>query len=373
MAVLIFHPSKTYGGTEKLFYEFYVYCKNQNIDVKYCDYSNGVIFKQLQLSDRIIYKEEDTNIPTRYTLVATADVFVKHKINNLNNKISLWVTHKWQLLNYARTTRIVKYLGYTDLVRRVMLHLNMRILIKIDKLITYLLRYDSLIFFSLMTYQKTSEVFDIPQKSKVVNLPYRPQLINKGARNILSNKSISFGWLGRLDKDMIGILHNIIWLLSAISSHTQKIYILHVIGSGNMAHKIKEGWINKKLHIIKYRSMEYTNALEFMNNNVDIGIGRGIVQLDCCSLGIPFIRADINIRKKLLRKQFQYGFQDEDDRLDKYPLETMIKDSVENYRELSLKSLKYIREKHDYNTQMATLLYSVKCAKAKTKDILKMI
>ncbi|MCH5324690.1 MAG: hypothetical protein J1E39_05690 [Eubacterium sp.] len=105
--------------------------------------------------------------------------------------------------------------------------------------------------------------------------------------DFVKKDTISFGWLGRLDRDKIYSIINLADNLMDIQ--TDKKIEFHILGDGNSRSFIKIAKYSPKIQFIFTSYMYGSERDKYMKEHIDIVMAMGISAIDAAVLGIPTI------------------------------------------------------------------------------------
>ena len=129
---------------------------------------------------------------------------------------------------------------------------------------------------------------DFPQNYIPVFVPSSDK---KAITNLINNQEINIAWLGRLDKDKINSLLNILDNFNKYKTIKKK--IIHIIGSGTEEFLIKPD--NYKSLEIKLLGRKTNEELDnYIVNKIDILFGMGASLLEAAKLNVPSVLVKIS-------------------------------------------------------------------------------
>lgn len=273
--VFFLQTEKPIGGSQILFldlaayiaqhydeYEAY-YINYQNEIVEEMYHGSGIHFLDVETCDYSQFEDATFFIAVNYILYLSA------KIEKLKNaKICTYFYHPHV---------------YSWLQKQVYYRKQNRL-----DLLNLLCRTDSYCFMDDSNFIAALKLGNMP-----FNKYYLPVTLHD--RNIQALKSydfvkkdtISFGWLGRLDRDKIYSIVNLADNLMDIS--TDKKIEMHIIGDGNSRNFIKIAKYSPKIRFV-FTSYMYGNERDnYIKEHIDIVMAMGISAIDSAVLGVPTI------------------------------------------------------------------------------------
>ncbi|MBR6721937.1 glycosyltransferase [bacterium] len=263
--IIFFLPSKILGGYETCFFRWAKFlseklCQN----VYFIDYKDGICTNELAKSKVKLIKYKDgkiLNLPAHSVTILPITWAYQFKLSFLKNtKFLFWVAHPKALTWLAcRSKKSIKFL---------------------EKFIKNADKYKAIKCMDLSCKNSIRNV-DLSERYLPV---FVPSTNLKASRNLINGQEINIGWLGRLDKDKINSLLNI--LENYNNYETSKKKIIHIIGSGTEENLVKpEHYENIEIKLLgRVMNKELDN---YMINNVDILFGMGASLLEAAKLNIP--------------------------------------------------------------------------------------
>lgn len=366
--ILIYFPSRRFGGSEILFVEFFYYLTKEGHEVLFVDYADGVCKQKIkqELKPLVISRENLVDFDfDSWTLIGSTSHFMEicntHMRGNI--KVLLLVLHKFHLLNLFSFSRIYKqtansknkffeffkFFEYSNWSEK-------------SILINKLINKNSFVYFNKTTLDLHKTFFNFNKKIKIIDLPFKSSnnLIKKIKKNLNNQLVINFAWVSRLDSDLFDSIKKIIFFIdnTYLKNHE---FILHIVGNGKYKDRISK-IKSKNLKVVIVGPLFGINLYNYLHRYIDIGIGRGTVNLDFSSCRIPSILTSLPLKKKMEVKQFILGYEKLDNHSGKMNFHEILKFLINNYEKsqhLSLFNLK----RHDSDIIYNKIYHqSIKCS-----------
>jgi len=124
------------------------------------------------------------------------------------------------------------------------------------------------------------------------SLPYVPVTLSSEKEEYIPLKrvapnKINIGWMGRLDKDKIFSLINL--LDNLVKLKTEEPIDIHIIGDGNARNRIVFQKYAPKIRFIFTSTLYGAVRDQYIRENIDIMIAMGISALDTANLSVPIV------------------------------------------------------------------------------------
>ncbi|EPP8196541.1 hypothetical protein ACUVGL_000959 [Campylobacter lari] len=283
--IYFYYPSHVIGGAELLFSRIANYLASLNYNVGYIGFKDDIVLSLLNLKVNFIITSDIIALPDDSVIIThPARCFEIPKIITNKTNYLFWVLHIDELkhinqfykLNNAYTKKVI-----TKMIKH-------KALVDIDKQTTQTIEY----------FSKTKMTYE----SKI------PVMLNnccfKIRKKLLFQNAINLAWIGRLSRDKIYSLINILYNLENISLKNTEIYF-HIIGDGECNHKLKKTYNN--FHIIQHKTIAPNQLSSFLIQHIDLVFAYGTSLLEAEKLGIPTI-APYYTTNKTFSNEFVWGF-----------------------------------------------------------------
>ncbi|MBO6523630.1 MAG: hypothetical protein JJ971_07400 [Balneolaceae bacterium] len=341
--LLIYFPSRRYGGSELLFLEMLAYFKNKKVNVNITDYKDGVLFEKLDYEDnslKINISDERLKEKEYYVISAIShiDKLCESPLAD-SSIISLLLLHEFHALNFYVSSKFLKKVQSKKILKKFMR--IERVNFKVNKKIFFdLVDNNGVVYFNKNTRKLHQYLYEINKEALFVNLPYKSRNKSKPVFKEIGD-TINFGWVSRLDKDLFPSLMTIISLLNKANTKGKKCY-LHIIGDGKYLKHLKEREV-RNVKIVFTGALFGDDLYDYLNKNIDIGIGRGTIILDFASAGIPSIVTPLTILNNITVDQFILSYERLDDYSKKYSLQGIMRELLNDYKIISEKTFETLK------------------------------
>lgn len=316
-SLTFFYAAPKVGGIQLLFIRLANYLSDLNYKVYYIDYTDGFSRDKLNKKVNII------NYFGNNVLTINHDTFLITPLSNLISiltgkiilskkvKLFFWCVHPYELLDFFPliiTFKKIFNLGSQKIKKYLDLLFKKDIII-LKNLTEFLYNYNSFVFMDNETFTKSKELLEL----NIDNPNYLPIPLEKSLKipnyNLINNDEINIAWLGRLVDFKIFPLINLIENSNISVQKFNKKINLHIIGSGNKEHLIKNINISDKLNIIYKGTMVGNELEEYLLNKVDILFAMGTSCLEGARLGIPSVCYDYSYNYIHLDYKFNWLYQ----------------------------------------------------------------
>jgi len=235
------------------------------------------------------------------------------------------------------------------------------------------IKNNSLMFMDSSNLYNTYFKLNLKNSKDVEFLPI-PVRLSKKNKKINGNKVLSVSWVGRVEGFKFNIL---IYILNKLSKYCFEKNIeihFHLIGDGTLLEEVKKiKFSNNLLKIKVYGNLNYKDLIILLYDKVNLSFAMGTSALDSAKIGIPTILVDYSF-KKIKNYKFRWIFDTENFDLAHeienneyrgpvYSLNEIINQYLKDKKKLSIKSKKYVLEKHDINILSKTFLKKISNSK----------
>lgn len=347
--IFFYYPAKNIGGAQLLFVRAARYLsEHTDEEVFFVDYIDGfsaellkdtkVKLIEYQKGEKIEIPEDSVAILHLGYVNQIRDFF---KISN-NDRFVFWSIHP---SNIAAKIKL-PYFGYvTSKVKRK----------AIGNTITNLCDKGMIRFMDYSNYAAASGAYLFDY-----DVDYLPIFIEDGAlRKVLSfhrpqGRPLSFLWVGRLDEDKV---YTPILFMNELERHASKYKLqFYIIGTGDKEELVKQRCNDYSYPIHFIGRLSGKELDDFIDDNVDVGIGMGTSMLEIAKRGKPVILKTPVSKNKVNIKFFDYVFLHEEYAytIDTPPipvegmcsLENKIQQLFDNYSDIARKDYDYLCKNH---------------------------
>ncbi|WP_164111729.1 MULTISPECIES: glycosyltransferase [Sphingobacterium] len=285
-SITFFYPSKTVGGAEFLFLRLAEQVsKLGSVRVKYIDYRDGFAKSRIEsngLDIDIIEFCDHKKIAINYNTVVITPLSNIFEVNNYLR--GLFKLYFWSIHPFGLKDAIVSNHKYS-------LFSNPR-MDRYGKDIDFLLSKNGLTFMDGSNLYYQQETF----KFKTTVDDFTPIFCpaRKGGTRKINEEEVNLGWLGRLDKDKIYTVKNIISHIQKFCEQNKNIKIVfHIIGDGKERVNLSKVNTTDNFSMVLINTLLDDELTEYANNKVDVFFAMGTSSLELASMGKPVVLVDL--------------------------------------------------------------------------------
>ena len=280
-----------------------------------------------------------------------------------DSRVIFWTCHP---NNFVPDLHYLNFLGdgFKKFFLKVFLYTYYK---KSKNFVKYLLKENSLFFMDQTTLKNTSYFLDI----SVENPEFLPIAIEKSSleNSLMPLEKVTLFWIGRLVDFKYFILEKLILDLERLVPNLN--FSLKIIGDGPYLKNLNSLKSKVSYEISIEREIENNKLDDYLINNCSILFAMGTAALEGAKLGIQTILLDIsykrisqvyNYRWLFERDGMTLGENIKDVSLDSSnddSLELRIKEYLENFKEISSKTLKYFDNNHNLENTSSELLKKI--------------
>lgn len=354
-----FFPYRGVGGVPVLFLRLANYLSNLNMyNIFLIDYEDGYMAQnydkqkniQLVLYDtqkNIYFKHDDIVVFQSMPLwgMPTCLKFSE------KTKLIYWNLHPYNMFGYASS--IGKYFKNKLVQKLVTLGFRYQIYLNDRKAIKTFHEKNALFFMDGENYKQTQTWLDVQLNNPI----YLPLIIDNIENRKLDYQpkanTINCIWIGRIGDFKVHILIYTLKKLNEIARNSNQKIIFTVVGTGEYLEYLKEEV--KFFSNIQIIFIEYIDPgdLKDVLQNMDMGFAMGTAALDFAKYGLPTVLLDFTYKEIKEDYKFDWLYDTQNYILGREisenmceisnkSLENMIKDLLENYQSISLKSFQYV-------------------------------
>lgn len=271
---IFYLPSRIVGGYEFLFMRLASFLADEmKLDVYYVDYDDGFVKGQLSKTNVkfLSYEKERKQIGLLQPVNLIAPITMSCEVPRLKNsksKFIFWCAHP----------KSIEWLSYRSGLSGKAFN---NFLLKLNKV-------KSVCFMDEACWQGAinSSKVDFEEVYVPVFAPEKQMPFHSNG-SLVDYNEINLGWLGRLDRDKIYSLINV--LDNLYNLETNKKRNIHIIGDGDSKDLIDVQKYSDKINIIFAATLINDQLNQYLQKNVDILFGMGISALEAASLKIPSV------------------------------------------------------------------------------------
>ena len=365
-------PEKKVGGVSILFLRI-----SKNLSEKFfkktylIDFEDGYMARSLSEKDKFIKYHpskkiilgRDESSPNTIIFQSMTPWSIFKNIVSEDSRVIFWTCHP---NNFVPDLHYLNFLGdgFKKFFLKVFLYTYYK---KSKNFVKYLLKENSLFFMDQTTLKNTSYFLDI----SVENPEFLPIAIEKSSleNSLVPLEKLTLFWIGRLVDFKYFILEKLILDLERLVPNLS--FSLKVIGDGPYLKNLNSLKSKVSYEISVEREIENNKLDDYLINNCSILFAMGTAALEGAKLGIPTILLDIsykrisqvyNYRWLFERDGMTLGENIKDVSLDSSnddSLELRINEYLENFKEISSKTLKYFDNNHNLENTSSELLKKI--------------
>jgi hypothetical protein len=300
-SITFFYPSRITGGVEYCFLRLAEYLSvNSGRKVNYIDYKDGFSFNKLASGpvklieytpNQLNEFEEDTCIIAPPSCIPT--LISDFKFSERTNFV-FWYLHYFNYLHLFPLSNL--YDEESTIVISDCIKLLHREFECSKKGLNFLYEHEALVFTDIENLHINKELFDLDISShKLIPVPIN-QVSHEIRSELVSEKEINIGLMGRLSLDKIYPLMHILELATEYSQEKQKKIRVHLIGAGECTSLFEQFNNINNLELIFCGTLVDEVLREYMSTNIDILFSQGTSALEAARLHIPSVLLDISFR-----------------------------------------------------------------------------
>ena len=372
MKLFFCFPEKKIGGVSILFLRVSsVLSKKFSRDTYLIDYKDGYMAQNLDEEDKLIPynpsaevdlegKKSNENIIIFQSMTPWS---IFKNIVSEDSRVIFWTCHP---NNFIPDLHFLNFLGdgFKKFFLKVFLYTYYK---KSKDFVKYLLKENSLFFMDRTTLKNTSYFLDI----SVENPEFLPIAIEKSSLEnpLVPLEKVTLFWIGRLVDFKYFILEKLILDLERLVPNLS--FSLKVIGDGPYLKNLNSLKSKVSYEISVEREIENNKLDDYLINNCSILFAMGTAALEGAKLGIPTILLDISYKRISQAYNYRWLFERDgmtlgenvkDVSLDSSnddSLELRINEYLENFKEISSKTLKYFDNNHNLENTSSELLKKI--------------
>lgn len=352
----IFFPSRRYGGSELLFIDFFRFLKGKELNVLFVDYNDGVCLENVSIDEKRNFidildfkKEIEKTSSIIFTSISHIEQLKYAEVGG-KNKVALLVLHKFHALRFFGLSGVLRRISTNNILFFLCKKIEYKTWDRISSLFRTMLEKQGLIYFNKTTYDFHSRCFQLNFNPEIFFLPFKN--LNRETIELKPSFSeeniINFGWVSRLDKDLYISLKIIIKFLDN-NLWNNRVLKLHIIGNGDYKSKLTQ-IKTSRLKLIFNNSLFGKDLYSYLNKNIDIGIGRGTINMNFSSCKIPSVLCYYPLSNDVLRKQFVLGYEKLDNHSGAKSFPDIINFIIDNYKDCQIKSFDSLK---NYDSNLA--------------------
>lgn len=297
--IVFFYPSMIVGGAEYLFMRSALFLsKDKNLNVKYIDYKDGFVAKQLKDKNIEIINCNSlckTKVP-KDSIVICPLSSVFDVIFDLTGDFSIlfWSIHPTGLSNaiesYLKFSKVDSNLIYKD------------IQLLIDK--------------KSVTFMDGANLFYQKEKFQLLNVKeeFLPIFCLEREMNIGEKKrktqNIHLGWLGRLCIEKVNPLINVLRHLKKYAEENQNDqFVFHIIGDGDKKDLIVKEIMPDNITIKYLGTLTGDVLYNYIYQKIDLVFGMGTSVLEVASLKKAVVLVDFSFKEMRLDNNFRWLYE----------------------------------------------------------------
>ena len=365
-------PEKKVGGVSILFLRISKNLSEKFIKKTYLiDFEDGYMARSLSEKDKIIKyhpsekiilgKDESSYNTIIFQSMTPWSIF--RNIVSEDSRVIFWTCHP---NNFIPDLHYLNFLGdgFKKFFLKVFLYPYYK---KSQNFVKYLLKENSLFFMDQTSLKSTSYFLDI----SVENPEFLPIAIEKSSHEnlLMPLEKITLFWIGRLVDFKYFILEKLILDLERLVPNLN--FSLKIIGDGPYLKNLNSLKSKVSYEISIEREIEHNKLDDYLINNCSILFAMGTAALEGAKLGIPTILLDISYKRISQAYNYRWLFERDGmtmgenikdvslDSSNEDSLELRIKEYLENFKEISSKTLKYFDNNHNLENTSSELLKKI--------------
>ena len=365
-------PEKKVGGVSILFLRISKNLSEKFIKKTYLiDFEDGYMARSLSEKDKFIKYHpskkiilgRDESSPNTIIFQSMTPWSIFKNIVSEDSRVIFWTCHP---NNFVPDLHYLNFLGdgFKKFFLKVFLYTYYK---KSKNFVKYLLKENSLFFMDQTTLKNTSYFLDI----SVENPEFLPIAIEKSSleNSLMPLEKVTLFWIGRLVDFKYFILEKLILDLERLVPNLS--FSLKVIGDGPYLKNLNSLKSKVSYEISVEREIENNKLDDYLINNCSILFAMGTAALEGAKLGIPTILLDISYKRISQAYNYRWLFERDgmtlgenvkDVSLDSSnddSLELRINEYLENFKEISSKTLKYFDNNHNLENTSSELLKKI--------------
>lgn len=302
--ITFFFPSRVIGGAEFLFFRLAKSLSyEENYEIAYIDFSDGVVtnwcmeeklnIKLIQYSGyrRICIDDEQIVVTPLSSIFELGDVLVG------NFRVFFWSIHPKGLEQTISNKNRFKFFKNP--------------FSKYGCDIEFLMSKNGVAFMDGPNLYIQAKTFNF----NFIDLEFLPIfcLERTGSAREVDDSRVNIAWIGRLSRDKISSLQNIIDHAIQFCAKNLDLYIdLHIIGEGEDRDKLVNSEGLRNFRIIFLGTIVGDELTTYIGNNVDVVFAMGTSSLETASMKKPTVLVDFSYAKIPDTNKFQWLFQSND-------------------------------------------------------------
>lgn len=299
--IIFFYPSRVVGGAEYLFMRSALYMTQQlQLDVKYIDYPDGFVAKQLVDTNVELLLFEDyrkIQVPCNATVISPfSSIFDVVFDLRGDFKVLFWSIHPVALSDTIKSNARFSKSGRAKLYREIQLLIDKQAVCFMDG--------------SNLDYQKKEFEFVLEKEDFVPIFCLEkntPSLAKKTLTDV-----IHLGWLGRLCKEKVHPLINVLRHLKEYAvQHTTASFVFHIIGNGEEQHLVEMEQMPLNVEVRFLGVLTGVALEEYIYTNIDVMFGMGTSTLEVASLHKAVVLVDFSFNEMELNNRFRWLYESE--------------------------------------------------------------
>ena len=272
------------GGAELLFIRCALYLADiESFDVYYVDYKKGFSREYLSLNNKINYIDYSNDnllkLPSESLVIFQLDsitYYEKLLISPSSYKYLFWGINPMNLVGQIEIVPT----NYFSVGERKRKQIGVHISRLIERGVIKFMDHNNFYVASKTFYLNSSKNCFLPVSIDNFKMPKFPK-----AR--VSESSISFLWIGRLDNDK---LNTIITFMNELELFKKTLnVILYIVGSGAIQEKLERYSRNLNYKVVFLGRLRGASLDDIIDNKIDIGLGMGLSSLEIARRGRPVI------------------------------------------------------------------------------------
>lgn len=306
LALVFYFPHHKIGGVSILFLRMAEALSSEYL-VYVADYSDGYMAKNISKNIKLFCIDQEYYFPENSIFIFQS--FLPWRFPFLekvkpSSRIFFWNLHPKNfdpsIFNEKSNFNLFK------IISKIVNIFAWKRIIKVKKLINYLIQNKALEFMDVENLRSTEEI--IGEKLHINNfLPVAtPKLIKRKNFDLVSNE-IKLGWVGRLADFKYRILEHLMHRLSGLNIENKDITLI-IIGDGDYGDYLKKEAIllsSNRFKIIFLGELSPQDLHQYLRENIDIVFSMGSSALEAASIGLPVFLTDYSYDK--IKKKYKFS------------------------------------------------------------------
>jgi hypothetical protein len=310
-SITFFYPAHQVGGAELLFTRLASYVvEHYGIDARIVDYRDGFLRNQV-VGTGVRVVDYDEGAPTRIDdptcLVAPFSLLfqVKRELElHPESTVLFWVLHPYNFLMVFPF-----FSSYQQLRMELIQLINATVFFedrrKIQEAIDHLNRHRGLYFMDSACARFSSQFFTLDTEAirylPITNL----DKTREAGATVVARDAEHIGWLGRLSREKVYPLLNVIENADAYAERRRRTVVVHVIGEGECMPMVRSYPRRAETLEIVYAGTKLGDALDaYLIDNVDVLFAMGTSCFEGAQLKLPTVLVGASFQR--IRRDYRY-------------------------------------------------------------------